>query len=41
MWIGISKLPEAKALEPGEGALALFVFGQADQFERQLGVVER
>ena len=39
--IGIGELPEAKTLEPGEGALALLVFGQADQLERQLGVVQR
>ena len=39
--IGIGELPEAKTLEPGEGALALLVFGQADEFERKLGVVQR
>ncbi len=39
--IGIGELAEAQPVEPGQRALALLVLRQADQFERQLGVVER
>ena len=39
--IGIGELAEAQPVQPGQRALALLGFRQADQFERQLGVVER
>ena len=38
---GIGEAAKAEPVEPGERALALLVFRQADQFERQLGVVQR
>ncbi len=40
MRIGIGELPQAQTLQPSQRALALLVLAHADQFERQLGVVE-
>jgi hypothetical protein len=39
--IGVGEIAEPQPVEPRQGAVALLGFGQADQFQRQLGVVER
>ena len=39
--IGVGEIGRAQPLQPRQRALALLGLGQADQFERQLDVVER